>query len=148
MAVYSGTPPGWHAPMVLPRPAQPALTNPTSYDRLEQMRLNRDRYVVDPQDRLEQLRLNREKYVPTMGWPLQTGADSPAGQAMHAAVSSGGGGGGGGGGMPVPLPPGDLQAVKVRSTPGYRTDLYTESERPYIQGFSPRFIVLGNQQAW
>lgn len=52
------------------------------------------------------------------------------------------GGGGGGGGLPTPPP------VKIRTSSGIRRSPYWESEDPFINGFEPRFVVLGDQNAW
>lgn len=58
-----------------------------------------------------------------------------------------GGGGGGGGGYTPPAPPA-APDVKIRTAAGLRRSPYWESEDPYASVFEPRFVVLGNQNAW
>ena len=70
---------------------------------------------------------------------------SPVGAGVPVPQPVGGGGGGGPGGPPAVV---SDPLVKVRTVAGMRPDIYTESERPYMQGFTPRFLVLGDQNAW
>jgi hypothetical protein len=56
------------------------------------------------------------------------------------------GGRGGGGGYTAPTPP--IPEMKIRTTAGLRRSPYWESDDPYNQVFEPRFVVLGNQNAW
>ncbi len=41
-----------------------------------------------------------------------------------------------------------IPEMKIRSQPGIRRSPYWESEDPYNQVFEPRFVVLGNANAW
>lgn len=54
------------------------------------------------------------------------------------------GGGGGGGGYTPPPPP----EMKIRTATGLRRSPYWESEDPFVGGFEPRFVVLGDTQSW
>jgi hypothetical protein len=55
------------------------------------------------------------------------------------------GGGGGGGYLPTPPTPPEM---KIRTSTGQRRSPYWSSEDPYIGGFEPRFVVLGDSSNW
>jgi hypothetical protein len=54
------------------------------------------------------------------------------------------GGGGGGGGYTPAKPP----EMKIRTATGQRRSPYWSSEDPFIGGFEPRFVVLGDTGQW
>jgi hypothetical protein len=54
-------------------------------------------------------------------------------------------GGGGGGYTPVPPVPPEM---KIRTSTGQRRSPYWSSEDPFIGGFEPRFVVLGDSGQW